>query len=106
MSALLGVPMVRARPHLPYFWSDQYGRKIQLAGYPTLADRIEVDGETTDLAAGFLGVYRRGDEPVAVVSVGRPRDFTRWRKQLTATIGNLPGLRGTAPLPADPIAVG
>ena len=94
VSALLGVAAVRARPHLPYFWSDQYGRKIQLAGYPALADRIEIDGETTDLAAGFLGVYRRGDEPVAVVSVGRPRDFTRWRKQLTASLGHRPDQPG------------
>ncbi|HEY5786316.1 MAG TPA: FAD-dependent oxidoreductase [Microlunatus sp.] len=115
VSALLGVPVVRARPHLPYFWSDQYGRKIQLAGYPTLADRIEVDGKTTNLDAGFLGVYRRGDEPVAVVSVGRPRDFSRWRKQLTASLGHLPDhVAGaqvadhdrTAQLPADPVAVG
>ena len=90
VSALLGVPIARARPYLPYFWSDQYGRKIQLAGYPALADRIEVDGSTADLAAGFLAVYHRADEPVAVLSVGRPRDFTRWRKQLTASIGHLP----------------
>jgi NADPH-dependent 2,4-dienoyl-CoA reductase/sulfur reductase-like enzyme len=90
VSALLGVPPGRARPYLPYFWSDQYGRRIQLAGYPTLAERIEVDGDVTDLAAGFLAVYRHHDEPVAVLSVGRPRDFTRWRKRLTATIGQLP----------------
>lgn len=97
VSALLGVPAVRVRPHLPYFWSDQYGRKIQLAGYPALADRIEIDGDTADVAAGFLGVYRSGDEPVAVVSVGRPRDFTRWRKQLTASLGHLPDQRSAAP---------
>lgn len=90
VSALLGVPHGRARPYLPYIWSDQYGRKIQLAGYPALADRVVVDGSTADLAAGFLAVYHRADEPVAVVSVGRPRDFTRWRKQLTATVGHLP----------------
>lgn len=90
VSALLGLPLARARPYLPYFWSDQYGRKVQLAGYPGLSDRVEFDGSLDDLAAGILGVYRRGDEPVAVVSVGRPRDFTRWRKQLTASIGHLP----------------
>ncbi|HEU5486682.1 MAG TPA: FAD-dependent oxidoreductase [Microlunatus sp.] len=90
VAALLGVPVARARPYLPYFWSDQYGRKIQLAGYPALADRLEIDGSVGDLDAGFLGVYRRADEAVAVVTVGRPRDFTRWRKQLTTTIGHLP----------------
>ena len=106
VSALLGVPSARARAHLPYFWSDQYGRRIQLAGYPALADRIEIDGETRDLAAGFLGVYRRGEEPVAIVSVGRPRDFTRWRKQLTAGLGHLPDHPRSAEPPADRVAVG
>lgn len=104
--ALLGFPSARARAHLPYFWSDQYGRRIQLAGYPALADRIEIDGETRDLAAGFLGVYRRGEEPVAIVSVGRPRDFTRWRKQLTAGLGHLPDHARSAEPPADRVAVG
>ena len=105
VSALLQVPALRARPHLPYFWSDQYGRKILLAGYPALADRVEIDGETTDLAAGFLGVYRRGDQPVALVSVGRPRGFARWRKQLTASLGHLPDQQSAASS-ADRAAVG
>lgn len=90
VSALLGLPIGRPRPYLPYFWSDQYGRKIQLAGYPMLADRVEVDGDLTDLATGFLADYRRGDELVAVGSVGRPRDFSRRRKELIATLGHGP----------------
>ncbi|GAA3689902.1 FAD-dependent oxidoreductase [Microlunatus aurantiacus] len=90
VSALLGVPLGRARPYLPYFWSDQYGRRIQLAGYPTLADRIEVDGDVADPAAGFVAHYRRDGESVAILSVGRPREFTRARKQLTAELGHLP----------------
>ncbi len=90
VSALLGVPLGRARPYLPYFWSDQYGRRIQLAGYPTLADEIEVDGDVSDVAAGFVAHYRRAGEPVAILSVGRPRDFTRARKQLTTELGHLP----------------
>ncbi len=90
VSALLGVPLARARPYLPYFWSDQYGRRIQLAGYPALADRIEVEGDVTDLAAGFVAHYRRDGEAVATLSVGRPRDFVRARKQLTAELGHLP----------------
>lgn len=90
VSALLGVPRGRARPYLPYFWSDQYGRKIQLAGYPSLADQIDVDGDVADLSAGFLAHYRRAGETVAVLSVGRPRDFTRLRKQLTTELGHLP----------------
>ena len=90
VSALLGVPVSRARPYLPYFWSDQYGRRIQLAGYPGLADRIALDGAVGDLPGGISAVYYRDEQPVAILSVGRPREFTRWRKQLTADIGQLP----------------
>jgi NADPH-dependent 2,4-dienoyl-CoA reductase/sulfur reductase-like enzyme len=92
VSALLDLPTGRSRPYLPYFWSDQYGHRIQVAGYPSLADWVDVDGEVTDpRGAGFLAVYRRGDEPVAVLSVNRPRDFTRWRKALVASLGQTAG---------------
>lgn len=97
VSALLELPQGRSRPYLPYFWSDQYGRKIQLAGYPTLADRVDVEGDAADPVAGFLAHYRRSDETVAVLSVGRPRDFTRLRKQLTTTLGHLPAALVQAP---------
>lgn len=94
VSALLGVPLSRARPYLPYFWSDQYGRRIQMAGYPSISDQLELHGDVDDLEGGFLAVYYRGStadtDAVAVLSVGRPRDFTRWRKHLIANIGHLP----------------
>jgi hypothetical protein len=35
-------------------------------------------------ARDFLAVYRRDDEPVAVLAVNRPRPFTRWRRRLAA----------------------
>lgn len=90
VSALLGLPVGRPRPYLPYLWSDQYGRRIQLAGYPALADDLVVDGDAGDPAGGFVAHYRRAGEPVGVLSVGRPREFTRWRKQLVADLGHLP----------------
>jgi hypothetical protein len=43
---------------------------------------------------------------VGVVSVGRPRDFSRWRKQLTSSLGHLPDLTATAQSAGDPVAVG
>jgi NADPH-dependent 2,4-dienoyl-CoA reductase/sulfur reductase-like enzyme len=69
----------------PYFWSDQYGRRIQFAG-------IAHPGDETTFEVGslrepsFLAVYRRGGEPVAVLGVDQPRLFTRWRRQL-AVVG-------------------
>jgi NADPH-dependent 2,4-dienoyl-CoA reductase/sulfur reductase-like enzyme len=65
----------------PYFWSDQYGRRIQFAGIAHTEDEITFEvGAVRD--ASFLAVYRRGGEPVAVLGVDQPKLFTRWRRQL------------------------
>lgn len=88
VAALLRVPAPARKPYLPYFWSDQHGHRIQMAGYGSLADSVEVE---TDLGEqGFLAVYRRAGEPVAVLSLDRPREFVRWRKSLVASLGQLP----------------
>jgi NADPH-dependent 2,4-dienoyl-CoA reductase/sulfur reductase-like enzyme len=65
----------------PYFWSDQYGRRIQFAGIAHSGDEITFEvGSVRD--ASFLAVYRRGGEPVAVLGMDQPKLFTRWRRQL------------------------
>jgi NADPH-dependent 2,4-dienoyl-CoA reductase/sulfur reductase-like enzyme len=70
-------------PRPPYFWSDQYGVKIQFVGHAAGADSVTVEeGATGDRS--FLAVYRRAGRPVAVLGMNQPRLFTRWRKQLTA----------------------
>jgi NADPH-dependent 2,4-dienoyl-CoA reductase/sulfur reductase-like enzyme len=64
-----------------YFWSDQYDVRIQFAGHAASADTVSVeDGDPADRS--FLAVYRRGDEPVAVLGMNQPRAFTRWRRSL------------------------
>ncbi|MGI5467054.1 NAD(P)/FAD-dependent oxidoreductase [Streptomyces sp. CA-132043] len=76
-------------PRPPYFWSDQYGVRIQFAGHAASADSVTVeDGTPAD--RGFLAVYRRAGEPVAVLGVDRTKLFTRWRRHLaTAARGGL-----------------
>lgn len=71
-------------PRPPYFWSDQYGVKIQFAGHAAGADSVTVEEGTTD-DRNVLAVYRRGGQPVAVLGMNQPRLFMRWRKQLAAT---------------------
>ncbi|MEU0209541.1 NAD(P)/FAD-dependent oxidoreductase [Streptomyces canus] len=68
-------------PRPPYFWSDQYGVKIQFAGYAVGADTVTVEAGTAD-HRDVLAVYRRAGNPVAVLGMNQPRLFTRWRKQL------------------------
>jgi NADPH-dependent 2,4-dienoyl-CoA reductase/sulfur reductase-like enzyme len=65
----------------PYFWSDQYDRRIQFAGIANPGDEITFEvGSLRD--PSFLAVYRREGQPVAVLGVDQPKLFTRWRRQL------------------------
>ncbi|HJP79257.1 MAG TPA: FAD-dependent oxidoreductase [Pseudonocardiaceae bacterium] len=66
---------------VPYFWSDQYGLKLQFAGHRRDGDQVEVVERDTD-SRSFLAVYRRDGRPVAVFAINRPRPFARWRREL------------------------
>ncbi|MGW1799829.1 NAD(P)/FAD-dependent oxidoreductase [Streptomyces sp. NPDC001984] len=70
-------------PRPPYFWSDQYGVKIQFAGHSAGADSVTVEEGVPD-DRSFLAVYRRAGHPVAVLAMNQPRLFMRWRKQLAS----------------------
>ncbi|MFE9450015.1 NAD(P)/FAD-dependent oxidoreductase [Streptomyces sp. NPDC006739] len=70
-------------PRPPYFWSDQYGVKIQFAGHAAGADSVTIEEGSRD-DRNVLAVYRRSGQPVAVLGMNQPRLFTRWRKQLAA----------------------
>ncbi|SOD89632.1 NAD(P)/FAD-dependent oxidoreductase [Streptomyces sp. Ag109_G2-15] len=70
-------------PRPPYFWSDQYGVKIQFAGHAAGADSVTIEAGAAD-DRDVLAVYRRAGDPVAVLGMNQPRLFTRWRKQLAA----------------------
>ncbi|MDF2270374.1 FAD-dependent oxidoreductase [Streptomyces coacervatus] len=72
-------------PRPPYFWSDQYGVKIQFAGHAAGADSVTVEEGAAD-DRNVLAVYRRAGLPVAVLGMNQPRLFTRWRKQLSASL--------------------
>ncbi|MEU0005095.1 FAD-dependent oxidoreductase [Streptomyces sp. NPDC006314] len=78
---------VRESVHtVPYFWSDQYGARIQFAGRYREGDTVRVtEGQITDGLpgeAGFLARYERDGRTVAVLGVDRPRAFMRARREL------------------------
>lgn len=65
----------------PYFWSDQYGSRIQFAGLAAPDDEVTIEeGSCEDRC--LLATYRRDGRLVAVLGVDQPRLFTRWRRQL------------------------
>ncbi|MFF5287869.1 NAD(P)/FAD-dependent oxidoreductase [Paractinoplanes globisporus] len=71
------------RPDVPYFWSDQYGVRLQFAGHREEGDTVRiVEGDAEQRS--FLAVYERHGRPVAVLGMNQPKLFTRWRRQLRA----------------------
>src|SRR4051794_18069239 len=80
VAALLDQPATQA-VKVPYFWSDQYGVKLQFAGNAAQADRVAIEaGDPQE--HNVLALYYRGEEPVAVLGLNQPRLFTKWRRTL------------------------
>lgn len=78
-AAIAGRPMP---PHeIPWFWSDQYDLKLQIAGIPFDADRQVVRGDVA--AAKFAVFHLKGDLVQAVEAVNAPPEFMAG-KQLIA----------------------
>lgn len=70
-----------ARP--PYFWSDQFGLRLQFTGRRRPGDDLVVE-EGDPLDMDFLATYRREGRPVGVVAFDRGRSFTKWRRALAS----------------------
>lgn len=72
-------------PAIPWFWSDQFDLKIQLAGIPSPLDRVEpVSGE-----GDFVRQFWRDGALRAIEAVNAPRAFMQARRQLAAQMTNL-----------------
>ncbi|MFE3827523.1 NAD(P)/FAD-dependent oxidoreductase [Streptomyces sp. NPDC059092] len=81
---------------VPYFWSDQYGMKIQAYGYLRAHEEARVvDG---DVAQGrFLIAYRRQDRPAGALAIGMPPKTLRaWRALIAAGARWNEAVAGTA----------
>ena len=67
------VGLDQAAPEVPWFWSDQYEIKLQIAGLPSEADRTLVRG---DPASGRFAVFHLcGDRIVCVEAISAPPEF-------------------------------
>lgn len=77
-SAIVGRPA--PAPEVPWFWSDQYDVKLQIAGLPEGADRQVLRG---DPAAGAFAVFHlAGDRIVCVEAVNAPAEFMAGRQMI------------------------
>ncbi|HXV93183.1 MAG TPA: FAD-dependent oxidoreductase [Pseudonocardia sp.] len=69
-------------PAVPYFWSDQFGLKIQLIGRPDLADTVvplHGAGLSGGAVKGTVAGYLAGGRLVAVAGFGAARRVVRYR---------------------------
>jgi 3-phenylpropionate/trans-cinnamate dioxygenase ferredoxin reductase subunit len=78
---------------LPWFWSDQYDLKLQIAGLSQGYDRVVMRGDS-ESGRSFAAFYFAGDRLLAVDAVNRPREFMLARKALGAGQGADPDLLG------------
>ncbi|NLU69919.1 FAD-dependent oxidoreductase [Streptomyces sp. HNM0574] len=79
---LAGATVETHRP-LPYFWSDQYGTRLQFAGRHRPGDTVRIaEGSPDDRS--FLAVYENPETggTTAALALNRPRAFTRTRRAL------------------------
>jgi NADPH-dependent 2,4-dienoyl-CoA reductase/sulfur reductase-like enzyme len=66
---------------VPWFWSDQYDRKIQLAGRSGPGDDVAiVDGSVEERR--FVALYGRAGRLVGVLGMNRPRLVMQFRQHI------------------------
>jgi NADPH-dependent 2,4-dienoyl-CoA reductase/sulfur reductase-like enzyme len=63
---------------VPWFWSDQYDRKLQLAGRAGGGDTVEVVSGSVE-ERRFVAFYGRGGRIVGVLGMNQPAKVMRWR---------------------------
>jgi 3-phenylpropionate/trans-cinnamate dioxygenase ferredoxin reductase subunit len=79
---LIATGEVRSYRELPWFWSDQKGLKLQIAGLPTGHDHVQLLGEPG--SGRFSTLVFRGGRLIAVESVNRPADHMAARRLLAS----------------------
>ena len=87
-SVILGDP----KPYsgVPWFWSDQYHAKLQIAGLARPGDETVLRGDPS--SGGFAAFRLRDGRPTAVEAVSSPRDFMAGRKLIASGAAPDPGL--------------
>lgn len=90
-AALLGID--KPFTATPWFWSDQYDHKLQMAGLSMGADQWAVRGEMRPAgasAASFSVYHFKGAQLLAVDSVNASKDHLQARKLLDAGVSPSP----------------
>ena len=82
-SLLAGREKAQPAAILPYFWSDQYGVKLQMLGRPAPGDTVEIVlGSEED--GSLLALYTRGNLVSAAFAISKPRQLMQLRAEMVA----------------------
>jgi len=69
---------------LPWFWSDQYGLKLQIAGLSTGFDTLVTRGDPNSHSVAFF--YLKDGKLIAADCVGRMGEFMQAKKLISAKV--------------------
>jgi NAD(P)H-nitrite reductase large subunit len=84
-----------ATPAVPYFWSDQYGKKIQMLGHPRPDDEVVmVSGSADEMK--WLSLYVRANRVTGILALSNPRGLAT-AKVLLDTLTTIDDARTLAP---------
>ena len=68
---------------IPYFWSDQYGKKIQMLGHPRPSDEVTmVSGSVEERK--WVAIYARDGIVTGIITLGQPRGLMLSKRLLEA----------------------
>ena len=84
--SLLHGPAAEPFAPVPWFWSDQYDTKIQMAGWPGSDAQVEVV-EEDESAGRLVALYGRDEKVVGVLGLNRPRQVMQYRMKIEAGLG-------------------
>jgi 3-phenylpropionate/trans-cinnamate dioxygenase ferredoxin reductase subunit len=89
---------------VPWFWSDQYDLKLQIAGLSEGYDDVVVRGEPA--SRSFSCLYLREGVLIACDAINAPRDFVQSKALIAARRKIAPGRLADAAVPLKDLARG
>ena len=87
---------------VPWFWSDQYDLKLQIAGLSSRSDQAVIRGEPK--SRSFAAFFLRDGRLTAVYAINSPREFMLSKKLIASGARPDPALLSDTSVPFKEIA--
>jgi 3-phenylpropionate/trans-cinnamate dioxygenase ferredoxin reductase subunit len=100
-ATLLDAPI--AYSEVPWFWSDQYDLKLQIAGLSTGFDEVVLRGDPA--TRSFAAFYLRAGQLLAVDAINSPKEFIAGKKLVASRAHIAPDVLRDAAVDLTPLAI-